>query len=193
MCLVSLYLWFFNSTFLFSLLSFFFSFFLVFRAILMAYACSQARGQIRTTASSLCHSSAGSKPCLQPTQQLTAKPDCLIPTHWARPGSNPHPHGYWLDLFPLCHRRNSLVFLFELTFFSFLKTILIFLIYIITPCDLVKYFSWYISMLTFKLNKTHCMFVYSGLNVGDCIVVSTIYEKLPVIQDKETIKWEIIM
>ena len=114
------------------------------------------------------------------------------PTHWARPGSNPHPHGYWLDLFPLCHRRNSLVFLFELTFFSFLKTILIFLIYI-TPCDLVKYFSWYISMLTFKLNKTHCMFVYSGLNVGDCIVVSTIYEKLPVIQDKETIKWEIIM
>lgn len=43
-------------------------------------------------------------------------------------------------------------------------------------------------MLHFKLNKAHCMFVYSGLNVGDCIVVSTIYEKLPVIQDKETIK-----
>ena len=80
---VSFYLWFFNSTYFSFLSSFFFSFFLffflLFRAVLVAYASSQARGQIGATASGLCHSNAGSKPCLQLTQQLTAKPDCLIP------------------------------------------------------------------------------------------------------------------
>ena len=43
----------------------------------MAYGVSQAKGLIRAVAACLCqsHSNTGSKPCLQPTPQLTATPD----------------------------------------------------------------------------------------------------------------------
>ena len=53
---------------------FLFLFFAFFRAALSADGSSQARGQIRTVAVGLCHShsNARSKPCLQPTPQLTA-------------------------------------------------------------------------------------------------------------------------
>ena len=51
------------------------NFFLFFRAKPMAYGGSQARGPIRATAAGLCHGNARSKPCLQPTPQLTATPD----------------------------------------------------------------------------------------------------------------------
>ena len=53
-----------------------FFFFVFFRAAPMEYGGSQARGPIRATATGLhqSHSNAGSKPCLQPTPQLTAKP-----------------------------------------------------------------------------------------------------------------------
>ena len=52
-------------------------FFGLFRVVPTAYQSSQSRGQIRAIADSLCHShsKAGSKPHLQPTQQLTATPD----------------------------------------------------------------------------------------------------------------------
>ena len=58
----------------------------------MAYGGSQARGQVGVTAAGLCHShsKAGSKPCLQPTPQLTAMPDPQ-PTEQGQ-GSNPQPH-----------------------------------------------------------------------------------------------------
>ena len=48
-----------------------------FRAASMAYASSQARGQIRASAAGLCHShsNAGSKPYLQSTPQLMAMLD----------------------------------------------------------------------------------------------------------------------
>ena len=56
---------------------FFFLVFYVFRAVPTAYGVSQARGLIGAGAASLhhSHSNAGSKPCLQPTPQLTAAPD----------------------------------------------------------------------------------------------------------------------
>ena len=59
----------------------------------MANEGSQARGPIRATAAGLCHShsSAGSKPHLQPTPQLMVKPDPQ-PTGRGQ-GSNPKPHG----------------------------------------------------------------------------------------------------
>ena len=52
----------------------FFFFFLLFRTAPVAYASSQARGRIRAAAAGLHHShgNAGSKPHLQPTQQLMA-------------------------------------------------------------------------------------------------------------------------
>ena len=55
----------------------FFFFFLLFRASLAAYGSSQARGRIGAVASGLhhSHSNTGSKPCLQPTPQLTVTPD----------------------------------------------------------------------------------------------------------------------
>ena len=58
-------------------LSFFFFFFGLFRATLMAYGGSQARGQIGAAVASLhhSHSSARSAPCLPPTPQLMATPD----------------------------------------------------------------------------------------------------------------------
>ena len=56
-----------------------FFFFLLFRAALAAYGSSQARGWIRAAAAghnhSCSHSHTGSKPCLQPTAQLTAACD----------------------------------------------------------------------------------------------------------------------
>ena len=69
-----------------------------------------ARDWIRATAAGLRHShnNVGSKLCLPPTPQFTAMPD-----HWATERgqrSNPHPHGYWSDLFPLRHDKNSLQF-----------------------------------------------------------------------------------
>ena len=55
----------------------FFLFFGLFRAAPMAHGGSQARGLIGAIAAGLCHShsSAGSKPYLQPTPQLMAMPD----------------------------------------------------------------------------------------------------------------------
>ena len=55
----------------------FFFFFCLFRAASVAYGGSQARGRIGTVAAGLhhSHSSAGSKPHLQPTPQLTATPE----------------------------------------------------------------------------------------------------------------------
>ena len=51
--------------------------FMLFRATPTAYGGSQARGRIRATAASLCHSqsNAGSELCPQPILQLTATPD----------------------------------------------------------------------------------------------------------------------
>ena len=54
-------------------LSFFFSLFCLFRAVLEAHGSSQARGRIG--AASLHHSHARSEPCLWPTPQLTTTPD----------------------------------------------------------------------------------------------------------------------
>ena len=72
--------------------TFFFFFFLPFRAAPAAYGSSQARGQIRTTAAILHHSNskAGYELCLQPTPQLTATMD-RQPTKQGQ-GSNPYPH-----------------------------------------------------------------------------------------------------
>ena len=52
-------------------------FFLLFRAIPMAYGNSQARGRIGATATGLHHSQShtGSEPHLQPTPQLMTMPD----------------------------------------------------------------------------------------------------------------------
>ena len=80
-------------------------FFCFFRAAPMAYGSSQARGWIRTTATSLyhSHSNEGSKPHLWP--QLTAPLD-LWSTERGQ-GSNPCPHGCKLGSFPLSHNGNS--------------------------------------------------------------------------------------
>ena len=68
--------------------------FLLFRVAPMAYGSSQARGRFGAMAAGLCHchSSARSKPRLQPTVQLTATSDPQ-PTERSQ-GSNLHPHGY---------------------------------------------------------------------------------------------------
>ena len=93
----------------------------------MAYASSQARGQIRATTPSLyhSHSNAGSEPYLQLTPQLTAMPDPR-PTEWGQ-GSNPHPQGYELDSFLLRYNGNSrgeilkgVVFLYSFSIISLL-------------------------------------------------------------------------
>ena len=67
-------------------------FVLLFRATPMACGSSQARGWIRVTAASPCHShsNAWSKPCLRPTPQLMAMPDPW-PTERGQ-GWNLHPH-----------------------------------------------------------------------------------------------------
>ena len=66
----SILLWMFIYLFLFIFV------FLSFRAALVAYGVSQARGQIQAVATGLrqSHSNAGSEPCLWPTLQLTAMP-----------------------------------------------------------------------------------------------------------------------
>ena len=65
-----------------------FLFFGLFRAALMAYGSSQARGQIRAVAAGLRHSYSNprSKPRLQPTPQLTTMP-ILNPLSEARDGT----------------------------------------------------------------------------------------------------------
>ena len=65
-----------------------FFFFFLFRAAPAAYRSSQARGLIRAAAAGLCHSTAGSKPSLQPTPQLTAVLDPQLTKQGQ--GSNPH-------------------------------------------------------------------------------------------------------
>ena len=71
--------------------AFVFVFVLLFRASLMAYGGSQARGWNGAVAASQhhSHSNTGSKSCLWPTPQLMAR----SLTHWARQGSNLQPHG----------------------------------------------------------------------------------------------------
>ena len=58
---------------------------------------------VKSVAASLhhSHSNVGSEPHLRTTPQLTTTLDPR-PTEQGQ-GSNPHPHGYWLDLFPLHH------------------------------------------------------------------------------------------
>ena len=66
-------------------------FFFFFRALLMAYRGSQARGRLGAVAAGLhhSHSSAGSEPHLRPTPQLMATPD----PHEQGQGSNLCLHG----------------------------------------------------------------------------------------------------
>ena len=73
---------------------FIFGLFSLFRAALVPYGGSQARGRIGAAATSLRHSdsNAGSKLCLWPMLQLTATPDPQ-PTEWGQ-GTNLHPHGW---------------------------------------------------------------------------------------------------
>ena len=64
-------------------------------------------GLIGAVAAGLCHthSNARSKPHLWPTPQLRATLDAY-PAERDQ-GSNPQPHGFWLNSFPLSHHRNS--------------------------------------------------------------------------------------
>ena len=80
--------------------------FLLFRAAPVAYGSFQARSWIGATAAGLhhSHSNMGSEPHLWPTPQLTTTPDPW-PTEWGQ-GSNPHPQGYYSDLFPLHYNGN---------------------------------------------------------------------------------------
>ena len=70
----------------------------------MAYGSSQARVWTGAIAAGMCHShsNAKSKPHLTPIPQLTATPDPQL-TEWGQ-GSNPHHHGCYSDLFPMCHK-----------------------------------------------------------------------------------------
>ena len=87
---------------------FFFSSLLLFRAAPEAYGASQAKSQIRATAAGVhhSHSNAGSETHLRSeTPQLMA---LLEPRPTERgQGSNPHPHGYESDSFPLRHHEAS--------------------------------------------------------------------------------------
>ena len=79
--------------------------FFTFQGCMLAYGSSHAMGQIRATNAGLhySHSNAISEPCLQTTPQLTAKWDSKT-TEWGQE-SNPCPHGYQSDSFPLCYKR----------------------------------------------------------------------------------------
>ena len=92
--------------FCFILLIYYFIFY--FRATPKGYGGSQTKGWIRAIATGLyhSHSKAGSELCLWPTPQLMAIPDPQ-PSEWGQ-GSNPHPHGYYPDLFPLSYIKNPL-------------------------------------------------------------------------------------
>ena len=82
-----------------------------FRVIPAAYGDSQARGLIGAVAASLhhSHSNKGSKPCLQPTPQLTTM---LGPQPTERDqGLNPQPRGSSSDSFLLSHDGNSQCFI----------------------------------------------------------------------------------
>ena len=86
----------------------FFFFFWPFRATLMAYQNSQARGWIGVAATSLhhSHSNSGSKLHLWPAPKLVVMPDPQPTERGQR--SNPHPHGTsWVHKL-LSHNRNSL-------------------------------------------------------------------------------------
>ena len=85
----------------------FFFFFFFFQASSVTYRSSQNRGRIGSMAASLQHSGSitGSEPLLWPTPQLMAMPDPWPTERGQR--SNPHLHGYWSDLFLLCHNGNS--------------------------------------------------------------------------------------
>ena len=74
---------------------------LLFGAAPVAYGSSQAKGQIWATAFGLhhSHSNLGSQPHL--VTYTTARSNAGSLTHWVMPGSSLHPHGYYLDLFPL--------------------------------------------------------------------------------------------
>ena len=77
---------------------------LLFRVATTACGSSQARCQIRVTAAGHSHSNTGSQLCLPSAPQLMATLN-----HWLTEqgqGSNPYPHGYWSDLFPLHYNRN---------------------------------------------------------------------------------------
>ena len=75
-------------------MGFFFFFFGLFRASLVAYGGSQARGRFGAAAAGLhhSHSNTGSEPCLRPTPQLMAMPD----PQYTEQGQGPSlsPHGY---------------------------------------------------------------------------------------------------
>ena len=82
--------------------------FWLFRAVPTAYESSQARGRIRATAAGLRHSHMQdlSHICnLNHSSRQRQIPDPLN-TEQGRV-LNPHPHGYWSDLFPLYHSGNS--------------------------------------------------------------------------------------
>ena len=63
--------------------------FLLFRTTPVAYGGSQARGQIRTIVTGLCHSHSNARSELppRPVPQFVATPDPF--THWVRPGIKP--------------------------------------------------------------------------------------------------------
>ena len=86
---------------------FFFFVFCLFKAAPTAYGGFQSRGLIRATAASLrqSHSNAGSKSHLRPTPQFMATLDPQ-PTEQAQ-GSNPKPHGFQSDSFPMSHNGKS--------------------------------------------------------------------------------------
>ena len=88
----------------FFLFVFLFCFVLFFRAALVAFGGSQARGRIRAAAAGLhySHSHSGFEPCLKPTPQLTGMTD---PPREVRV----EPISSWIlsDAFPLCHDGNS--------------------------------------------------------------------------------------
>ena len=83
------------------------------RAAPVAHGGSQARGLIGAVATDLCysHSNTGSEPRLRCTPQLRATTD-PHPTEQGQ-GSNPQPHGSWLDSFQLHHDGNSYYIYFK--------------------------------------------------------------------------------